>query len=69
MKYRILQKGEIIQKGDQKDACVNPWKDKPKWVDAGANIGEQASDPAYPAHTRYRRPVIDSQSEEREVQS
>jgi len=57
MRYRNLEKGEIIQKGDEKDACVNPWKDKPKWVDAASDIGEQAPDPKYPAHTRYRRPV------------
>lgn len=57
MRYRGLEKGEIIQKGDEKDACVNPWKDKPKWVNAASDIGEQAPDPKYPAHTRYRRPV------------
>ena len=60
MRYRGLEKGEIIRKGDQKDACVNPWKDNPKWVEAVSDIGEQAPDPKYPAHTRYRRPVYPS---------
>jgi hypothetical protein len=45
MQYRRLEKGEIIKKGDQCDQCVNPWKDKPKWMDVVGNIGEPAPDP------------------------
>jgi hypothetical protein len=55
-KYRTLEKGEIIQEGDKCDACRDPWRDDPVWVSA-KNIGEAAPDPAYPAHTIYRRPV------------
>jgi hypothetical protein len=60
MQYRRLEKGEIIQKGDQCDQCANPWKDKPKWEDVVGNIGEPAPDPAYPSHRQYRRPVYPS---------
>jgi len=60
VQYRRLKKGEIIQKGDQCDQCVNQWKDKPKWEDVVGNIGEPAPDPAFPSHRQYRRPVYPS---------
>jgi hypothetical protein len=55
-KYRILKHGEIIQEGDEVDACVNPWRDDPKWEQA-ANIGQSAPDPKYPSHSVYRRKI------------
>ncbi len=61
-KYRTLQKGEIIQHGDEVDGCVNPWKDDAKWEPA-KNVGEPAPDPAYPAHRIYRRPVEQEDSQ------
>ena len=60
MQYRLLEKGEIIKKGDQCDQCANPWNDKPKWEDVVGNIGEPAPDPAFPSHRQYRRPVYPS---------
>lgn len=59
MQFRRLEKGETIQDGDQIDRCANPWKDDPRWEPAG-NIGEQAPDPAFPAHRQYRRPIYPS---------
>lgn len=31
-KYRRLEKGEIIQEGDEFDNCANPYKDEPIFV-------------------------------------
>lgn len=57
MKYRILEKGEIIQSGDEFDACVDAWRDNPVWVPAPQHmIGTPASDPAFVSHAIYRRP-------------
>jgi hypothetical protein len=56
MKYQILEKGEIIQAGDEVDRCVDPWRDDAKWEPAG-NVGENAPDPKYPSHSIYRRPI------------
>lgn len=55
-KYRLLEKGEIIQEGDEVDACNDGWRDAPKWVPA-LSIGQPAPDPAYPSHRIYRRPL------------
>ena len=52
--YYYLKKGDIIKKGDEVDACNNPWHDNAKWVKATC-IGEQAPDPQYVAHRQYRR--------------
>ena len=60
VKYRSLEAGEIIREGDQIDRCNNPWKDMPVWEPA-SNIGSPAPDPKYPAHTRYRRPIMDNE--------
>lgn len=54
MEYRILNKGEIIQEGDEYDNCRDAWRDDAVWVPA-RNIGEPAPDPAFPAHRIYRR--------------
>jgi hypothetical protein len=59
MKYRILEKGEIIQAGDEVDACVDAWRDDPVWVPAPQHtIGTPASDPAFVSHAIYRRPLV-----------
>ena len=58
MAYRRLEKGEIIQDGDETDRCADPWRDDPVWGPAG-NIGEPAPDPQFPAHRQYRRPACD----------
>ena len=55
--YRLLEKGEIIQGGDELDGCCDPWRDAPEWVPAGS-VGEPAPDPRYPAHRKYRRRVF-----------
>ena len=60
MQYRRLEKGEIIQKGDQVDACESYWKDKPRWVEVSNQIGELAPDSSWPANREYRRPVYPS---------
>jgi len=57
-KYRRLKKGEIIQKGDEYDACRDPWRDDAKWVPATC-IGETAPDPQYVSHRQYRRKIED----------
>ena len=54
--WRILEKGEIIQPGDEVDACNDGWRDKTRWVPA-MNIGEPACDPSFPSHRTYRRQV------------
>lgn len=54
--YRHLAKGEIIQPGDEVDACRDPWRDRAVWKPA-RNIGEPAPDPQYPAHRIYRRKI------------
>lgn len=53
-RYRMLRAGEIIQAGDEVDAASDGWRDAPVWEPANA-IGENAPDPAYPSHRRYRR--------------
>lgn len=58
MEYRRLEKGEIIQEGDEIDRCVDAWRDDPVWEPVHpANIGDAAPDPQYPAHRQFRRPV------------
>jgi len=57
-KYRRLEKGEIIQEGDEFDNCANPWHDEPKWIPVNEqSIGTPASDPNFVAHCKYRRKV------------
>ena len=54
-RYRRLNKGEIIQAGDEVDACNDGWRDEPDWQPAKC-IGQPAPDPQYPSHRVYRRP-------------
>jgi len=57
-KWRALEAGEIIQAGDECDACANPMKDYVFWAPVPSHmIGKPAPDPQYPAHTIYRRRV------------
>lgn len=59
-KYRRLEKGEIVQEGDEVDACSDGWRDPAKWVKCTANlgkIGDVAPDPRYPSHRQFRRRI------------
>jgi hypothetical protein len=62
-RYRMLKKGEIIQAGDEVDACADGWRDDPVWKPARC-IGEPAPDPSYPSHRVYRRPNAAGQGRE-----
>lgn len=57
-KYRLLEKGELILATDEADMCADGWRDEAKWEPAPSHcIGKPASDPQYPAHTKWRRKV------------
>jgi len=56
MLYRRLEKGEIVQAGDEFDGCGDPWRDDAVWVPATA-IGHVVSDPNFVSHGLYRRPL------------
>lgn len=60
--YRLLEKGEIIQEGDEIDACRDPWRDNALWVPVTSCIGEPAPDPQFVAHRQYRRKVSSGDS-------
>lgn len=63
-KYRILEKGETIQTGDETDRCNDPWRDAAKWEPVHpATIGEAAPDPAFPSHRIFRRRVTQERGE------
>ena len=55
--YRLLEKGEIIQAGDEVDACRDGWRDNAEWEPAKHCIGEPAPEPRFPSHRKYRRLV------------
>jgi hypothetical protein len=55
--WRVLAAGEIIQDGDERDACVNPMKDAAVWERVPPNDVGKAAPTHYPAHTVYRRRV------------
>lgn len=55
--YRRLEKGEIIQEGDEIDTCRDPWRDAAKWEPVTSCIGEPAPDPQFVSHRQYRRPL------------
>ena len=58
-KYRRLDKDEIIQEGDEVDACNDAWRDKPNWKPASCScIGKPAPDPQYISHRIYRRRIM-----------
>jgi hypothetical protein len=54
MKYRYLEKDEIICEGDEVDVCNDGWRDNPEWKKTTC-VGQKAPDPKYPSHRRYRR--------------
>lgn len=54
-RYRMLREDEVIQEGDECDACNDGWRDEVKWESAGITVGRKAPDPAYPSHRKYRR--------------
>ena len=57
IEYRRLEKGEVIEAGDEIDACADGWRDHPAWEPVGlSSVGTLAPDPAYPSHRQYRRP-------------
>jgi len=55
--YRRLKEGEIVQKGDEVDACRDGWRDPAKWVPAVDSIGMAAPAPEYPSHRQFRRKI------------
>ena len=55
-RYRLLEKGELIQEGDEVDDAPDGWRDEPNWHPTNC-AGQRAPDPKYPAHRRYRRLV------------
>lgn len=56
MKYRLLEKGELIQKGDERDMCNDGWRDPEDWQPVkDCEIGKPAPDPVYVSHRQYRR--------------
>jgi len=54
-RYRMLKKGELVEMGDEVDACADGWRDPPDWQAAVNSVGERAPDPQYPAHRLFRR--------------
>lgn len=58
MKYRILEKDEVIEAGDETDRCIDPWRDTARWEPVHKKtVGEKAPDPQFPAHRIFRRPI------------
>jgi hypothetical protein len=56
--YRRLEAGEVVQEGDEYDACRDGWRDPAKWVPvAESQIGVKAPDPQYPSHRQFRRKI------------
>lgn len=55
VKWRRLNKGEIVEAGDWVDACSDGWRDDPVWKLAGRSVGKPAPDPRFPAHRIFRR--------------
>jgi hypothetical protein len=53
--WRVLEAGEIIQEGDERDACVNPMKDDAVWERVPPNDIGKPAPTHYLAHTVYRR--------------
>lgn len=62
--YYYLQAGDMIREGDEYDACNDPWRDDPVWKPVHPqSVGRKASDPAYVAHTIYRRKLRDQNAQ------
>ena len=53
--YTDLPSGSWTKEGDEMESSNDPWRDEPKWVSAPAGLCVR--DPAFPAHTRFRRPA------------
>lgn len=56
--YYYLEKGDIIQEGDEVDACRDGYKDDPIWVPVEHRIGQPAPDPQFISHSQFRRKVV-----------
>jgi len=55
--YLYLEKGDIIQEGDEVEMS-NGWNDEPRWqITTLDNVGDQAPDPYYISHRKYRRKI------------
>jgi hypothetical protein len=53
--YLYLEKGDIIQAGDEVEMS-NGWHDEPRWQTTTlGNVGAEAPDPSYVSHRKYRR--------------
>lgn len=58
VEYRYLEKDELIEEGDEIDACADAWRDPPRWEPVHpSSVGKPAPDPQYPSHRRYRRRI------------
>lgn len=61
MRYRTLRETDTIRLTDEVDMCRDGWRDDPIWKTVGDACphmaGKHPSNPNYPAHTIYRRPV------------
>lgn len=63
MKYRRLEKDEIIRDGDEIDRCVNPWHDDPKWEPVHPDdVGRLSPDPQFVSHRQYRRQLTEGEA-------
>lgn len=56
VEYRYLKAGEIIEDGDEVEMS-NTIQDPATWVPAANTVGQEAPDPAYVSHRKYRRLV------------
>lgn len=56
VQYRYLKEGEIIEDGDEVEMS-NTIHDPALWVPAENTVGQEAPDPAYVSHRKYRRLV------------
>jgi len=54
LSWRILEKGEVVEKSDWVDSANDGWNNDPIWEPA-SRIGEAAPDPMFPAHRVFRR--------------
>ena len=57
-KYYYLKKGEEIKEGDEVEMSAK-YNDPPKWLKATC-IGQDAPDPKYIAHRKYRRLITEA---------
>lgn len=66
MDYWQLDEDDTIHATDEADMCHDGWRDDPVWRVVGEAcphmVGKHPSDPRCPAHTRYRRPIVEARS-------